>query len=530
MAPHPTSATTGSGPSDPPGHLPQGPRADRPPHGDRRRGLLDHRRQGAAAHRRVRRAVVRGRGPRPPRDHRGRLDPDGDARLRHRLPRRVTPPRHRVGRAHLVDVPGGVRPQPRDVLLGRIRGQRDQLQTGPDVLGLEGRGPASKTVVARNHGYHGLYHRHHCRPPASCPCTGTSAPRPRGFAQIPAPYCFRCELGKTFPECGLALRRLAHRVHRGPRDPKTSSAPSSPSRSSAPASIIPPPPGRTSRRSARSATASASSSSPTRWCARLRAYRDDVRDGAQYGVRPERPRHPGQGGITSGYIPLGASVVSDEIWQTIAEKLPDRMPFSHGFTYSGHPVACAAALANLDIIENEGLVERAREIGGLPPRAAGRAPAVRLGGRRPGHRPHGRHRAGRRQGDEEAASPTRTSACERVEHEILGPRASTWPGHGHRGHRASPYTCSPSTRGIDRMVRDPGRASIEAMEADILVAERARPVRSAIAVGGPAEFFDKVLPERVDPASAVGSSSWPSASPSRARAAEPGCSRSTTAR
>lgn len=60
-------------------------------------------------------------------------------------------------------------------------------------------------------------------------------------------------------------------------------------------------------------------------------------------------------GITSGYIPLGASIVSTEIFNTLnaAEE------FAHGYTYSGHPVACAVALENLRILEEEGIVERA---------------------------------------------------------------------------------------------------------------------------------------------------------------------------
>jgi putrescine aminotransferase len=62
-------------------------------------------------------------------------------------------------------------------------------------------------------------------------------------------------------------------------------------------------------------------------------------------------------GITSGYVPLGATMVSDEIAATLEEG----GYLAHGFTYTGHPVACAAALANLDVIERERLVERVRD-------------------------------------------------------------------------------------------------------------------------------------------------------------------------
>jgi adenosylmethionine-8-amino-7-oxononanoate aminotransferase len=65
-------------------------------------------------------------------------------------------------------------------------------------------------------------------------------------------------------------------------------------------------------------------------------------------------------GITSGYIPLGAVGVSDAIYEELVK--PDRM-FMHGFTYSGHPVACAVALENINILENENLPENARVMG-----------------------------------------------------------------------------------------------------------------------------------------------------------------------
>lgn len=62
-------------------------------------------------------------------------------------------------------------------------------------------------------------------------------------------------------------------------------------------------------------------------------------------------------GITSGYLPLGASMMSDEI----ADVLLNGGYFAHGFTYSGHPTCAAAALANLQVIETLGLVERTRD-------------------------------------------------------------------------------------------------------------------------------------------------------------------------
>lgn len=61
--------------------------------------------------------------------------------------------------------------------------------------------------------------------------------------------------------------------------------------------------------------------------------------------------------LTSGYQPLSALLVGDRIAATLVEKGGE---FYHGYTYSGHPVACAVALANLDIIEKESLIERVK--------------------------------------------------------------------------------------------------------------------------------------------------------------------------
>jgi putrescine aminotransferase len=63
-------------------------------------------------------------------------------------------------------------------------------------------------------------------------------------------------------------------------------------------------------------------------------------------------------GITSGYLPLSALMVSDRLAEDLIDKGGE---FFHGFTYSGHPTACAVALANIRIIEEEGLVERVRD-------------------------------------------------------------------------------------------------------------------------------------------------------------------------
>ncbi len=65
-------------------------------------------------------------------------------------------------------------------------------------------------------------------------------------------------------------------------------------------------------------------------------------------------------GLTSGYLPLGAVLMHERVVQTIADA---DLPFTHGFTYAGHPVACAVALANIEIYERENLARRSAEVG-----------------------------------------------------------------------------------------------------------------------------------------------------------------------
>ena len=63
-------------------------------------------------------------------------------------------------------------------------------------------------------------------------------------------------------------------------------------------------------------------------------------------------------GVNSGYVPLGGVVISRRIAETFAQR-----PYPGGLTYSGHPLACAAAVASIEIFEDEGVVEHARRMG-----------------------------------------------------------------------------------------------------------------------------------------------------------------------
>jgi adenosylmethionine-8-amino-7-oxononanoate aminotransferase len=79
-----------------------------------------------------------------------------------------------------------------------------------------------------------------------------------------------------------------------------------------------------------------------------------------YGIEPDIMQFAK--GVTSGYVPLGGIGVSDTIREVINNVPPERR-WMHAYTYSGHPTCCAVALRNIQIIEDEGLVERVAQAG-----------------------------------------------------------------------------------------------------------------------------------------------------------------------
>lgn len=66
-------------------------------------------------------------------------------------------------------------------------------------------------------------------------------------------------------------------------------------------------------------------------------------------------------GVTSGYMPLGGMIISERLHKELTELTEGN--FWHGYTYSGHPVAAAVAMKNLEIIKNENLIEHVNEVG-----------------------------------------------------------------------------------------------------------------------------------------------------------------------
>jgi putrescine aminotransferase len=174
-------------------------------------------------------------------------------------------------------------------------------------------------------------------------------------SRIPRPYCYRCELGKTHPGCGLACAdELEALVHREGAD-RIGALIAEPVQGVG--GVIVPPPGYFERL--------------RELCDRheILLAVDEVitgfgRLGRPFGIQRSAVTPDllvFAKAVTSGYQPLGGVVLHDRVYRTLVEAGPEFV-LHHGYTYSGHPVACAAALANLDIIEREGLMTRVRRM------------------------------------------------------------------------------------------------------------------------------------------------------------------------
>lgn len=81
----------------------------------------------------------------------------------------------------------------------------------------------------------------------------------------------------------------------------------------------------------------------------------------RYGMKPDLIT--AAKGLTSAYVPMSASIIGRRIWEVIRDSADDVGAFSHGYTYSGHPLGAAAANACLDIMQQEKLAENAERTG-----------------------------------------------------------------------------------------------------------------------------------------------------------------------
>ena len=67
-------------------------------------------------------------------------------------------------------------------------------------------------------------------------------------------------------------------------------------------------------------------------------------------------------GITNATVPMGAVGISSEIYDTVYNENKGKIELFHGYTYSGHPLACAAGLATLEVYEEEKLFDKAKSL------------------------------------------------------------------------------------------------------------------------------------------------------------------------
>ena len=174
---------------------------------------------------------------------------------------------------------------------------------------------------------------------------------PSQVAKIPAPYCYRCPLGLEYPACGLACAHELEQVilELGPQNVSAFIA----------EPVV--------------AAGAPALSAPAGYFEAIREICDRYgvvwiadeiitgfgRTGRNFGYQ-HWDAQPDilvvAKGISGGYVPLSGIVVSERIIRPFEEQ---SARFFHGFTYQNHPVACAAAVAVLGIIEREGLVENA---------------------------------------------------------------------------------------------------------------------------------------------------------------------------
>ena len=221
---------------------------------------------------------------------------------------------------------------------------------------IQGKGQKHK-IVSRRYSYHGMGL-------ATTAATGIFPfhfnidPLPEGFINVAAPYCYQCEFDLCYPDCSFeCIKDFQETIEE--EGPETIAAfIAEPIIGSG--GVIPP---------------------PKEYFPRIREICDEHnillildevitgvgRTGAMFahehwgGIRPDMLSLAK--GLSSGHIPLGAAVMRGDLYDTIGENQDERIPLMHGFTYMNHPVSCTAGLANIEVIEEEGLVQKAAENG-----------------------------------------------------------------------------------------------------------------------------------------------------------------------
>jgi adenosylmethionine-8-amino-7-oxononanoate aminotransferase len=215
--------------------------------------------------------------------------------------------------------------------------------------------PGKTTIIAREHAYHGVTIGAMSATgiPAFWPMFGGKLP---GYAHIPSPYPYRFVSDEPSVSPGVAAANLLERAILAAGADTVAAFIAEPVQGAG--GVIVPPDDYFPR--------------VREICDRYDVLfiADEIITGfgrtgqwfglERYGVEPDIITFAK--GITSGYVPLGGVGLSERVFDVIADAPPERR-WMHAYTYSAHPVGCAVALANLDIIEREGLIEAATERG-----------------------------------------------------------------------------------------------------------------------------------------------------------------------
>jgi len=172
--------------------------------------------------------------------------------------------------------------------------------------------------------------------------------------RIPVPYCYRCPLGLERPACGMACLREAERVISGCAE-ELAAVVVEPVFLAAGGMILQPP-------GWLAGIARAAKAAGALFVA------DEVAVGFGRTARMFGCEHEGVApdilacakGLSGGYLPLAATLVSDEVYSAFLGEYEEFKTFYHGHTYTGNQLACAAACSSLDIFEKERVLERVR--------------------------------------------------------------------------------------------------------------------------------------------------------------------------
>ena len=166
-----------------------------------------------------------------------------------------------------------------------------------------------------------------------------------------SPYCYRCAFGKSYPSCDFEclkqmeglMKKHSHEVAALVIEPLVQGA----------AGILVQPPGYLKK--------------VRELCTRynILMIADEVATGFGKTGKMFACEHEGvtpdimalAKGISGGYLPLAATLTSEEIYQGFLGKYEEFRTFFHGHTYTGNPLACAAAIANMEIFEEEHVIE-----------------------------------------------------------------------------------------------------------------------------------------------------------------------------